>query len=193
MKNCQLVLASTSIYRKLLLEKLQIPFITATPECDEAPLANEAPIDLVTRLAILKATTCPITEPSLIIGSDQICVIDGVIVGKPHNRDNAILQLRAQSGKSITFLTGLAVYNNQTNETHTSVDQFTVHFRHLTQKMIERYIDKEQPFDCAGSFKSEGLGISLFAKLEGNDPNSLIGLPLISLTTILLSLGIDVL
>jgi MAF protein len=193
MKNCQLVLASTSIYRKLLLEKLQLPFITATPECDEAPLANEAPIDLVTRLAILKATTCPIAEPSLIIGSDQICVIDGVIVGKPHNRDNAILQLLAQSGKSITFLTGLAVYNNQTGETHSSVDQFTVHFRHLTRKMIERYIDKEQPFDCAGSFKSEGLGISLFAKLEGNDPNSLIGLPLISLTTILLSLGIDIL
>jgi MAF protein len=192
MKNCQLVLASTSIYRKLLLEKLQLPFITAKPDCKEDVLLDETPLDLVTRLAKLKATSCSIEKPSLIIGSDQVCVIDGQIVGKPHNRENAIQQLVAQSGKTITFLTGLAVYNNQTEEIQTHVDRFNVHFRPLTQAMIERYVDKEQPFDCAGSFKSEGLGIVLFDRLEGDDPNSLVGLPLISLITILLSMGVDV-
>lgn len=185
MQNYQLVLASTSPFRQQLLSKLQLPFTTAAPDCDETPLANESPEQLVQRLAESKARSCPVPQNSLVIGSDQVCVIDGKIVGKPHTREKAIEQLLSQSGKAITFYTGLALYNRATDSARVELDTFTVHFRHLNREMVTRYVDQEQPFNCAGSFKSEGLGIALFERLEGDDPNSLVGLPLIRLIRLL--------
>ncbi|WP_394248251.1 Maf family protein [Vibrio profundi] len=193
MKNYQLVLASTSPFRQEILKKLQLNFITAKPDCDETPFRNETPQQLVMRLAENKAKSCTIQEPSLVIGSDQVCVIDGEIVGKPHTREKAIEQLTRQSGKSITFYTGLSVWDNQAQQANTRVDTFTVHFRQLTQQKIESYVDKEQPFFCAGSFKCEGLGIALFERMEGKDPNTLVGLPLIELIDMLEEQGMDVL
>ncbi len=174
MKNYQLVLASTSLFRKQLLEKLSVPFTCLSPQCDETPFPNETPLDLVQRLAIGKATSCDTDQDSLVIGSDQVCVIDDKIVGKPLDRQNAIKQLLAQSGKTITFYTGLAVHNTATNHTEVGFDTFEVHFRDLTLEQIERYVDREEPFYCAGSFKSEGMGICLFNKLAGKDPNTLV-------------------
>lgn len=185
MPNYQLVLASTSPFRQQLLNKLNIPFITAQPDCDETPLQNESPESLVQRLADQKARSCVVEKPSLIVGSDQVCVIDGQIVGKPHSQQKAIEQLISQSGKAITFYTGLALYNSHTQQSQITLDTFTVHFRHLTRSMVERYVEKELPLNCAGSFKSEGLGIALFEKLEGDDPNTLVGLPLIKLIQLL--------
>lgn len=185
MKKLTLVLASTSPYRRSILEKLAVPFLTAAPDCDETPFENETPEQLVKRLAESKARSCQVKQPSLVIGSDQVCIINNQIIGKPHNRGNAITQLEAQSGKAITFVTGLSIYNTETNHCHSIIDTFRVHFRRLTQTQIEAYVDKEQPFNCAGSFKSEGLGIALFERLEGDDPNTLIGLPLIKLIDLL--------
>ncbi|MDN3610514.1 Maf family protein [Vibrio ostreicida] len=193
MPNHQLILASTSPYRAQLLDKLALPFVTISPKCDETPLQGETPIELVTRLARTKAESCRSDVPSLVIGSDQVCVIEGEIIGKPHTRENAIQQLTQQSGQAIQFFTGLAVFNSETEKTHVSVDTFTVHFRTLSRQQIEHYIDIEQPLYCAGSFKSEGLGIALFEKLEGKDPNALIGLPLIDLVTLLEAQGMHVL
>ncbi|EDP57290.1 nucleoside triphosphate pyrophosphatase [Vibrio sp. AND4] len=193
MKNYQLVLASTSPFRKQLLEKLAVPFACLPPDFDETPLPGESPLELVQRLAFGKATCCKTTQDSLVIGSDQVCVINGKIVGKPLNRDNAIEQLLAQSGKTITFYTGLAVHNTSTNYTEVGFDTFEVHFRDLTREQIERYVDKEKPFYCAGSFKSEGLGICLFKKLVGKDPNTLVGLPLIDLIDMLQKQGLEIL
>ncbi|GLT17971.1 Maf-like protein [Vibrio zhanjiangensis] len=175
------------------MAKLSIPFITASPTCDETPLKGESPENLVKRLAKTKAESCIVDQPSLIIGSDQICVIEGEIIGKPLNRQVAIEQLHRQNGKMIQFYTGLAVHNTTSKQTHVHLDTFNVHFRELTQSQIENYIDKEMPYDCAGSFKSEGLGIALFKKLEGKDPNTLIGLPLIDLVEILEQQGMNIL
>jgi len=193
MENYQLVLASTSPFRQQLLEKLSLPFTTQSPICDETPLSSESPQDLVLRLAKTKAESCSLAHPSLVIGSDQVCVIGGEIVGKPLSREQAIQQLLSQSGKSIDFYTGLAVFNSQTGQTLSKLDTFRVHFRQLSQAQIEYYVDVEQPFYCAGSFKSEGLGIALFERLEGKDPNTLIGLPLIDLVDILEKHGCKVL
>lgn len=193
MKNYQLVLASTSPFRQEILKKLHLDFVTAKPDCDETPIAGESPQQLVMRLAEEKAKSCQVTSSSLIIGSDQVCVIDGEIIGKPHTREKAIEQLSRQSGKSITFYTGLSVWNSATQKADTRLDTFVVHFRNLTTAQIESYVDKEQPFYCAGSFKSEGLGIALFERLEGKDPNTLIGLPLIDLIDMLEVQGMNVL
>lgn len=193
MANYQLVLASTSPFRKELLSKLSLPFTTCSPDFDETPIEGETPQQLVIRLARGKAESCSISEPSLIIGSDQVCVINGEIIGKPHTRENAIKQLSQQSGKSIQFFTGLALHNSATGKTETKLDTFTVHFRTLSDKQIANYVDKEEPYWCAGSFKSEGLGIALFERLEGKDPNTLIGLPLIDLVDMLEAEGIEVL
>lgn len=193
MQNYQLVLASTSIFRQQLLEKLAIPFVTAKPDCDETPLLNETAEQLVTRLAVDKAKSCQLTQPSLVIGSDQVCVINNQIVGKPHTEEAAIEQLLSQSGKTIRFYTGLALYNTETEEAQVTLDHFDVHFRQLSRSQVETYVRKEQPLYCAGSFKSEGLGIALFERLEGDDPNSLIGLPLIKLITLLEEAGHPVL
>lgn len=175
------------------MEKLSVPFICLSPDCDETPLDDEKPVELVMRLAANKATSCTPDQPSLIVGSDQVCVINDKIVGKPLNRENAIEQLLAQSGTVITFYTGLAVHNTATNHTEVGYDTFEVHFRDLTREQIERYVDREEPFYCAGSFKSEGMGICLFKKLVGKDPNTLVGLPLIDLIDMLHVQGLDVL
>jgi MAF protein len=189
-----LVLGSTSPFRKILLEKLQLPFECAKPNIDESPKPNETPIALVERLAIekAKAVSSSYTD-ALIIGSDQVAVCNGEIIGKPHTYENAIKQLTRFSGKSITFFTGLCVYCTETNIAHSIVEPFIVHFKVLTQDEISNYLNIEKPLNCAGSFKSEGLGICLFERLEGDDPNTLIGLPLIKLITLLKQQGMDVL
>ncbi|MDM3404693.1 Maf-like protein [Citrobacter sp. Cb019] len=182
----QLILASTSPWRRPLLEKLAIPFECAAPEVDETPLPGEAPRHLVLRLAQKKAQSLAHRYPShLIIGSDQICVLDGEITGKPLTEENARQQLLKARGNIVTFYTGLALYNSATGHLQTEVEPFDVHFRHLSETEIEDYVRKERPLHCAGSFKSEGLGIALFERLEGRDPNTLIGLPLIALCQML--------
>ncbi|TWX71759.1 septum formation inhibitor Maf [Colwellia demingiae] len=189
-----LVLGSTSPFRKTILEKLQLPFYCAKPNIDETEKKDESPQALVERLAIEKAKAVSSEYPNaLIIGSDQVAVCEEEILGKPHNFDNAVVQLSKFSGKSITFYTGLCVYDSEKDKTIALVEPFTVHFNQLSQKDIANYLNAEQPYNCAGSFKSEGLGICLFSKLEGDDPNTLIGLPLIKLVELLKQHGIDVL
>lgn len=184
------VLASTSPFRRQLLEKLGLPFITAAPEVDETPVPGENARQLVLRLARAKAQVLAKQFPAhLIIGSDQVCVLDGQITGKPHNEQNAIRQLRQARGKIISFYTGLALYNSANGHLQTECEPFDVHFRALSDSEIEGYVRREQPFQCAGSFKSEGLGITLFERLEGRDPNTLIGLPLIALCAMLRNEG----
>jgi MAF protein len=188
----QLVLASTSPYRRELLKKLEVPFEAAAPEVDELALPGESPRQLVLRLAQAKAKALAKRFPQhLIIGSDQVCVLGGKITGKPHTEENARLQLREASGHVVTFYTGLALYNSANGNLQTECEPFDVHFRHLTDAEINHYIRKEQPLNCAGSFKSEGLGIALFDRLEGRDPNTLVGLPLIALTKMLRHEGMN--
>ncbi|MFP4610186.1 MAG: Maf family protein [Thiohalophilus sp.] len=182
----KLVLASTSPFRKAILEKFGVPFETASPKVDETAQAGESAGQLVRRLAEAKARAVAEQFPeALIIGSDQVAVIDNTILGKPGSHDRAIEQLRAASGQTVTFLTGLCLYNSRTDHVRCDVVPFKVHFRQLDDSQIENYLQKEQPYNCAGSFKSEGLGIVLFDKLEGDDPNTLIGLPLIRLISML--------
>ena len=190
----KLVLGSTSPFRKILLEKLQLPFECDKPDIDESPRHNEAPIALVKRLAIEKSKAVSVRHNNaLVIGSDQVAVCDGCIIGKPHTYENAIKQLTQFSGKSITFYTGLCVYCTETKVERAIVEPFTVHFKVLSQDTITSYLTREQPYNCAGSFKSEGLGICLFKRLEGDDPNTLVGLPLIRLVDLLKQQGVDVL
>ncbi|WP_337009004.1 Maf family protein [Pantoea sp. AS142] len=187
-----ILLASTSPYRQALLHKLGLPFITAAPEIDESPQHDETAEALVTRLAMAKAQALADRYPQhWIIGSDQVCVLDGQITGKPHTTDNARAQLRAASGKAITFYTGLALFHPASGQLLQCYEPFVVHFRTLTDAEIAGYVEKEQPLQCAGSFKSEGLGICLFERLEGRDPNTLIGLPLIALNGMLQQAGIN--
>lgn len=186
-----LVLASSSTYRKQLLNKLGLPFIQDSPDIDESPQPNETADTLVKRLALSKAQALSSRHPhSLIIGSDQVAVFRGKIIGKPHTEHNAKKQLSQFSGQSVTFLTGLCLYNTATGTSQVEIERFTVHFKTLSTDQIDGYIRKEQPLDCAGSFKSEGLGIALFNSLEGDDPNSLIGLPLIRLVNMLNKEGV---
>lgn len=188
-----LVLASTSPYRRTLLERLGLPFTIAAPEVDETPLPGESPEALVTRLAEAKARAVAAQAPTaLVIGSDQVACINGEILGKPGSRDQAVEQLRAAAGRAVTFHTGLCLLNAATGRVQVLCEPFRVHFRALTAAQIGRYVDAEQPFNCAGSFKSEGLGISLFTRLEGDDPNALVGLPLIRLIAMLETEGVMV-
>ena len=181
-----LLLASTSPFRKALLDKLQYPFDTASPDTDESALPDESAEQLVTRLAKAKAVACAKDHPEhLIIGSDQVCVINGRIAGKPHTVENACRQLQAASGQIVTFYTGLCLYNAKTGRSDVICEPFHVHFRQLTEQEIRHYVEREKPLNCAGSFKSEGLGIALFDRLEGRDPNTLVGLPLIALREML--------
>ncbi|MEI6897934.1 MAG: nucleoside triphosphate pyrophosphatase [Psychromonas sp.] len=189
----QLVLASTSPFRKQLLEKLHLSFLTAKPNVDETALKDESAQQLVLRLAIKKAQAiAPKFANALIIGSDQVCLNNGQILGKPGNFERAFQQLKAASGKNITFYTGLAVINSKTGNIQSLVEPFVVKFRILSDDMITNYLHIEEPYNCAGSFKSEGYGISLFDAFEGKDPNSLIGLPLISLIKMLENEGVTV-
>lgn len=189
-----LVLASTSPYRKALLERLQIPFVTHSPDVDESPLPGEAPEALVKRLSYDKAKAVAAHYPqAVIIGSDQVATLKGNIIGKPGNHENAKAQLQTASGKTVTFLTGLTVLNTTNGNAQTTIDHFEVTFRMLSDDQIETYLSKEKPYNCAGSFKSEGLGIALFTEMKGKDPTSLIGLPLIELTSLLAKLNISAL
>jgi len=184
--NSRLVLASTSPFRQSLLARLGLPFQTVSPEADESRVEQEDAQEMVKRLSCQKARAVASAYPDhLIIGSDQVALVDGHILGKPGNRENAIAQLKQASGKSVTFLTGLCLLDSQSGREQVICEPFKVHFRDLEEEQIERYIDREQPFGCAGSFKSEGLGIVLFSRLEGDDPNALIGLPLIRLVEML--------
>lgn len=190
----QLVLASTSIYRRQLLEKLNLEFVTCSPEIDESRLPDEIPEQLVARLAEQKARAVASQfSDALIIGSDQVAINDGKILGKPGNHAAAVNQLKRASGKRVSFLTGLCLFNSKSGRVQTEVVPFNVIFRPLTDLQIEHYLQQEQPYNCAGSFKSEGLGIALFERLEGDDPNTLIGLPLIRLIYMLESEGFPVL
>ena len=189
-----IVLASSSPYRRALLEKLGLPFIAASPSIDETAHAGETPQALVARLAIEKARAlAPIYPDSWIIGSDQVAHLDGNILGKPGNKENAFAQLLACSGRRIEFLTGLCLLDSGSGQWRTVVEPFAAVFRPLSDIQIHHYLEREQPFDCAGSFRVEGLGIALFERLEGDDPNALIGLPLIRLVTLLQQAGIAVL
>jgi len=190
----KLILASTSPFRKSILEKLCIKFETLAPNVDESRLANETPQALVERLAIEKARDVANKyNDALVIGSDQVAIIGDTILGKPGSAENAFTQLQASSGKTVIFYTGLCVLNSANNNMHSSVERFAVTFRDLSNAEIETYINKEQPLNCAGSFKSEGLGIALFEKLQGDDPNTLIGLPLIRTIEFLKREGLNVL
>ncbi|MEH6822580.1 MAG: Maf family protein [Motiliproteus sp.] len=188
----QLVLASTSSFRKALLEKLQLAFICQAPNIDETAATGETAEALVQRLARAKAEAVACDHPNaLIIGSDQVAVLNNSIIGKPLSHDRATTQLRASSGQTITFYTGLCLHNSATGSSDVLCDPFRVHFRTLSDAQIERYLRREQPYQCAGSFKAEGLGISLFKKLEGDDPNTLVGLPLIRLIELLQRQGVE--
>ena len=189
----QLVLGSTSPFRRQLLEKLGLPFETASPETDETPLDGETPEQLVARLAEAKARAVAAQYTgALIIGSDQVAVNGGEILGKPHTHEVAMQQLRNASGKHVRFLTGLCLYNAANDKAQVEVVPFDVVFRELNDEMIDNYLKAEQPYNCAGSFKSEAMGIALFEKLEGEDPNTLIGLPLIRLVRMLEVEGVRV-
>ncbi|WP_369310860.1 nucleoside triphosphate pyrophosphatase [Providencia rettgeri] len=187
-----IILASTSPYRQALLKKLGLPFLASSPNIDESPVLNESAQALVMRLSHSKAAALVEHYPQhLIIGSDQVCVIDGKIVGKPHTFENAFNQLKAASGNTITFYTGLCLLDSATGKFNLQCELFDVHFRKLTDQEITNYLYKEEPFQCAGSFKSEGLGITLFDRLDGRDPNTLIGLPLILLLDMLRQHGVN--
>ncbi|MBF8781291.1 Maf family protein [Pseudomonas fulva] len=188
-----LLLASSSIYRRELLQRLRLPFTWASPDIDEQRLTDEPPAGLVRRLARQKAQALAATHPAhLIIGSDQVAVLGEQILGKPHSFDRACEQLLASSGQQVTFLTGLALLNSATGQCQVDCVPFTVSMRELDLARVERYLHAEQPFDCAGSFKAEGLGVSLFRETHGSDATSLVGLPLIRLVDMLLEEGVMV-
>ena len=189
-----LVLASTSPFRKAILEKLNLPFTCTKPNVDETAFPNETAIELVERLAIEKTKAVASEFPNaLIIGSDKVALSEGNILGKPHNFENGVAQLTSFSGKAVEFHSGLCVLDSSTGKSISLVELFTVHFNKLSTKEITAYLHAEQPYNCAGSFKSEGLGICLFEKLAGDDPNTLIGLPLIRLVSLLKKHGFYVL
>lgn len=190
----QLVLASSSPYRRVLLEKLGLPFTTASPDIDETPLPGESPHQLVHRLAEQKALALRERFPgSWIIGSDQAACLNGLALGKPGDFDRAFAQLQACSGRRVEFVTGLSLLDGNSGRVRTAVETFAVEFRTLTAAQIRDYLEREQPFDCAGSFKAEGLGIALFERMDGDDPNTLIGLPLIRLVSFLNDAGLNIL
>jgi len=187
-----LVLASGSPFRRDLLERLGIPFTTAVPDVDETRQPDESPQELVVRLAEVKARAVAESHPNaLVIGSDQVAYLDGAVIGKPGNREQAIAQLTRASAREVVFHTGLCLLNTATRRTQRCCEPFRVHFRQLSRARIEAYVNRERPFNCAGSFRSEGLGIALFERLEGDDPNTLVGLPLIRLIAMLGQEGID--
>lgn len=187
-----IVLASSSPYRRGLLEKLGLPFTAESPEIDETSWPGESPHKLVMRLAENKARALADRHPAaLIIGSDQVAVLEDRVLGKPGNRENAIAQLSLCSDKTVVFHTGLCLLNGETDNVQVDDVLFEVKFRRLTPAQIERYVDAEKPFQSAGSFKAESRGIALFEYLRGDDPNALIGLPLIRLTQMLSNAGID--
>lgn len=186
-------MASSSVYRGQLLARLQLPFDTEKPEIDETPLAGESPVDLVRRLSQQKAEAIGKNNPhALIIGSDQIMLLGSEILGKPGTPGKAITQLQKMSGQTVEFVTGLCLLNSSTQESQIDTVTFPVTFRTLTDEEIIRYVDRENPIDCAGSFKSEALGITLVESMHGDDPTALIGMPLIRLARMFRECGVAV-
>ncbi len=195
MKNsAQLVLASSSPFRKALLTKIYPNFEAAAPDIDESSRDNEPPIDLAFRLAIEKAKALRSKYPNhLIIGSDQVAMLGETQLTKPGSHNNCVKQLQLSSGKMLTFYTAVCVLNSMTGDYKADVDSCKVLMKDLTNEEIERYVKKDKPYGCAAAFKSEGLGIALFEKIEGDDPNALVGLPLIKLIKLLNQMGFSIL
>jgi septum formation protein len=188
-----LILASSSIYRRELLQKLQIPFSTISPKIDESPLTDEKPHETALRLSQEKARKIGEDYPyALIVGCDQVATLDGEQLGKPGNHKNAVEQLKKMRGREVKFYSALCLYNASTGNMQTESVPYLVRFRQLTDEQIEYYLNKEQPYHCAGSAKSEGLGVALIERMLGEDPNALIGLPLIKLVSMLQNEGIKV-
>jgi 7-methyl-GTP pyrophosphatase len=185
-----ILLASTSPYRRELLERLALPFETAAPAIDESRHPGESPVAMVCRLSEAKARAVAFDQAALVIGSDQVAILGEEVLGKPVTHERAREQLRRLSGRTVTFLTGLCLLNTATGEAQVDTVPFRVDFRALDEAQIDRYLRQERPYNCAGSFKSEGLGITLFERMEGDDPTALVGLPLIRLTTMLARNGI---
>jgi septum formation protein len=190
----QLVLASTSKYRRELLARLGLAFEVASPQVDETALPHEAPQDTARRLAEAKARAVAARYPAaIVIGSDQVAVLEGLPLGKPGDHATALRQLKAMRGKEVVFHTALCVCRAASAQAQTRIVPYYVHFREYSDAQIERYLQREQPYDCAGSARCEGLGIALIAAMRGDDPNALIGLPLIALTEMLAAQGVSVL
>jgi septum formation protein len=188
----RLILASTSRYRRELLERLRLPFAVASPAVDETPLPGEAPAALAERLALAKAQAVAAGEPAaVVIGSDQVAELDGQAIGKPHTHERATAQLQAMSGRRVVFHTAVAVVRGDRGFARCLLAPVAVTFRTLSARDIEHYLRAEQPYDCAGSAKSEGLGIALLATIESDDPTALIGLPLIRTCALLREAGLD--
>nr|WP_244907618.1 Maf family nucleotide pyrophosphatase [Nitrosomonas aestuarii] len=189
----KIVLGSSSIYRQELLRRLQVPFETASPQADESALLNELPEKTAQRLAEAKARSVAKTySQALIIGSDQVAALDGIRLGKPLTHANAVKQLQLIRGREVTFFTALCLLNSYTDQLQTQMVPYHVKFRQLSDQQIENYLAKEQPYHCAGSAKSEGLGIALIERMQGDDPNALIGLPLIALIEMFENEGVEV-
>jgi septum formation protein len=190
----RILLASTSIYRQQLLARLGVHFTVVEPRVDETPRAGESAPALVARLAEEKARSGARGEhDALVIGGDQVAVLDGDILGKPGNAAANRRQLQRAAGRRVQFHTGLCVFATRGGRARVDVVPFAVHFRNLTKEQIAAYVEREQAFDCAGGFRCEGLGSALFEHMEGPDPSALVGLPLLSLTQMLASEGVDVL
>lgn len=193
MNDRPLILASSSPFRRELLQRLGLPFQCISPDVDESPLVDESPQQLVERLALSKANAISEKHPqAVVIGSDQVALHGDKIVGKPGSHAQAVEQLREASGNAVTLYTGLAVVCLETRQQLSGVIPFTVVFRELSDEQIENYLLKDQPYNCAGAVKAESLGVALFERFEGDDPNALIGLPLIRLVRMLESVGLRV-
>lgn len=190
----QLILASTSVYRRQLLERLRLPFTVAASQVDETALPHETPAPLARRLALAKAQAVAAQHPEcLVIGSDQVADLNGEALGKPGDHARAVAQLRRMRGHTVIFQTAVAVVCQATGFAQTELAQVKVQFRDLSDDQIERYLLAEQPYDCAGSAKSEGLGIALLARIDNDDPTALVGLPLIRTCHLLEAAGFKVL
>ncbi len=188
-----LILASGSPYRAQLLARLELPFESIAPDIDETPRAGETPSNLSQRLAREKAARIAALQPAaVIVGSDQCAALDGRILGKPGGREQALAQLRAASARAVEFLTAVAVRVPGRATPLTHLDRTRVGFRPLSEPEIERYVDRERPFDCAGAFRAEALGIALFERIDAADPTALIGLPLIALSAMLREAGFEI-
>ena len=187
-----LILASTSLYRRELLERLRVPFEVRSPDVDETPLPGEMPAAIAQRLALAKAAAVSTLFPdAVVIGSDQVADLDGTPIGKPGTHERAVAQLRAMRGRSVVFQTAVAVVRASTGYVGTALAPVTVRFRRLSDAEIEHYLHAEQPYDCAGSAKVETLGIALLDAVESDDPTALVGLPLIRTAALLRAAGID--
>lgn len=190
----KLILASTSPYRRELLERLGLPFEVANPQTDETPLPGEAPEATALRLSEAKARAVASAFPdALVIGSDQVAVMDGQVFGKPGDHPRAVEQLRRLRGRTVNFYTGLCLLDTLSGRAQVRGIPTLVTFRDLSDGEIENYLRREQPYNCAGAAKSEGLGIALLARMQGDDPNALVGLPLIALCDLLRNAGVAIL